>query len=105
MKDPKDNKTPDMLKSPTLTNAERQKAYRERRKKDKSQRLDVFLDEPIADMLAKLVAFGGANKSNQKTIVSDLIKKEYNRLIAVKNSKLKQFLEDEKKGTQENKAP
>ena len=90
MKDPNDQKTQDMLKEPTKTNAERQKAYREKRKSLDSQRLEVFIDRGVADMLANMI---GAAGDTQKAILSALIEKEYRRLYAVKNSKLKKYID------------
>ena len=48
MKDPNDKKTQDMLKEPPKSNAERQKAYREKRKSLDSQRLEVFIDKSVS---------------------------------------------------------
>jgi hypothetical protein len=89
MKDPNDKKTQDMLKEPPKSNAERQKAYREKRKSLDSQRLEVFIDKSVSDMLADMV---GAAGESQKAILTALIEKEYKRLYAVKNSKLKSTL-------------
>jgi hypothetical protein len=64
MKDANDKKTIDMLKPAPLTNSERQKAYRERRKSDASQRLDVYLDKSVSDQLADIVgAVGGVKRT------------------------------------------
>ena len=90
MKDPNDQKTQDMLKEPPKSNAERQKAYREKRKSLDSQRLEVFIDRGVADMLANMI---GAAGDTQKAILSALIEKEYRRLYAVKNSKLKKYID------------
>lgn len=90
MKDPNDKKTQDMLKEPPKSNAERQKAYREKRKSLDSQRLEVFIDRGVADMLANMI---GAAGDTQKAILSALIEKEYRRLYAVKNSKLKKYID------------
>ena len=90
MKDPNDKKTQDMLKEPPKSNAERQKAYREKRKSLDSQRLEVFIDKTVSDMLAGPV---GAAGDTQKAILSALIEKEYRRLYAVKNSKLKKYID------------
>ena len=90
MKDPNDQKTQDMLKEPPKTNAERQKTYREKRKSLDSQRLEVFIDRGVADMLANMI---GAAGDTQKAILSALIEKEYRRLYAVKNSKLKKYID------------
>ena len=89
MKDANDKKTIDMLKPAPLTNSERQKAYRERRKSDASQRLDVYLDKSVADQLADIVGAVGESKD----VLTRLIDKEYKRLYAVKNSKLKKYIE------------
>ena len=97
MKDLNDSKTLDMLKPATLTNAQRQRAYRERRKNDDSQRLDVYLDKSVADLLADIVAAVG---DSQKDVLTHLIEKEYKRLYAVKNSKLKKYIESKNKGTE-----
>ena len=93
MKDLNDSKTLDMLKPAPLTNAQRQRAYRERRKNDDSQRLDVYLDKSVADKLSDIV---GAVGDSQKDVLSRLIEKEYKRLYAVNNSKLKKYVEDKK---------
>lgn len=90
VKDMKDKKTQDMLKEPPKSNAERQKAYREKRKSLDSQRLEVFIDRGVADMLANMI---GAAGDTQKAILSALIEKEYRRLYAVKNSKLKKYID------------
>lgn len=90
MKDANDKKTIDMLKPAPLTNSERQKAYRERRKSDESQRLDVYLDKSVSDQLADIV---GAVGGSQKDVLTRLIDKEYKRLYAVKNSRLKKYIE------------
>ena len=90
MKDPNDQKTQDMLKEPAKTGAERQKAYREKRKSLDSQRLEVFIDKGVSDMLADMV---GAAGESQKAILTALIEKEYKRLYAVKNSKLKKYID------------
>lgn len=97
MKDAKDTKTIDMLKPAPLTNAERQRVYRERRKSDDSQRLDVYLDKSVANQLADIV---GAVGDSQKDVLTRLIEKEYRRLYAVKNSKLKQYVDRKNKGTE-----
>ena len=97
MKDANDKKTIDMLKPAPLTNSERQKAYRERRKSDASQRLDVYIDKSIADKLADIV---GAVGDSQRDVLTRLIEKEYRRLYAVKNSKLKQYVDGKNKGTE-----
>ena len=76
MKDANDKKTIDMLKPAPLTNSERQKAYRERRKSDASQRLDVYLDKSVSDQLADIV---GAVGGSQKDVLTRLIEKEYNK--------------------------
>ena len=73
MKDANDKKTIDMLKPAPLTNSERQKAYRERRKSDASQRLDVYLDKSVSDQLADIV---GAVGGSQKDVLTRLIDKE-----------------------------
>mgnify|MGYP003609794193 FL=1 len=93
MKDLNDSKTLDMLKPAPLTNAQRQRAYRERRKNNNSQRLDVYLDKVVADKLADIV---GAVGASQKDVLSRLIEKEYKRLYAVNNSKLKKYVESKK---------
>lgn len=90
MKDPNDKKTQDMLKEPPKTNAERQKEYRKKRKSLDSQRLEVFIDRGVADMLANMI---GAAGESQKAILTALIEKEYKRLYAVKNSKLKKYID------------
>ena len=88
MKDPNDQKTQDMLKEPPKTNEKKKKAYREKRKSLDSQRLEVFIDKGVSDMLANMV---GAAGESQKDILTALIEKEYKRLYAVKNSKLKKY--------------
>ncbi len=93
MKDSNDKKTIDMLKPAPKTNAERQRAYRERIKNNNSQRLDVYLDKAISDKLADIV---GAVGDSQKDVLSRLIEKEYKRLYAVNNSKLKKYVESKK---------
>ena len=97
MKDSNDKKTIDMLKPAPKTNAERQRAYREKIKNNNSQRLDVYLDKSVADLLADIVAAVG---DSQKDVLTHLIEKEYTRLYAVKNSKLKKYLESKNKGTE-----
>ena len=59
MKDSNDKKTIDMLKPAPKTNAERQRAYRQRIKNNNSQRLDVYLDKAVADKLADIVFLNG----------------------------------------------
>ena len=66
------------------------KAYREKRKSLDSQRLEVFIDKSVSDMLAGMV---GAAGESQKAILTALIEKEYKRLYAVKNSKLKKYID------------
>lgn len=97
MKDERENKNLDLSRSAPLTNAERQKAYRERRKSENNQRLDVYIDEAVAAKFADIVAVAG---DSQKDVLTSLIEKEYKRLYAVKNSKLKQYVE----GKAENNA-
>ena len=97
MKDSNDKKTIDMLKPAPKTNAERQRAYREKIKNNNSQRLDVYLDKSVADLLADIVAAVG---DSQKDVLTHLIEKEYKRLYAVKNSKLKKYIESKNKGTE-----
>lgn len=93
MKDPNDNKTQDMLKAAPLTNAQRQKAYREKRKSIDSHRLEVFIDKAVSDKLADIV---GVTGDTQKSVLMALIEKEYKRLYTVKNSKLKKYVESKK---------
>ncbi|MBV6575041.1 hypothetical protein JL980_20295, partial [Acinetobacter baumannii] len=62
MKDPNDKKTQDMLKEPPKSNAERQKEYREKRKSLDSQRLEVFIDKSVSDMLADIVGAAGESQ-------------------------------------------
>ena len=97
MKDSNDKKTIDMLKPAPKTNAERQRAYREKIKNNNSQRLDVYLDKSVADLLADIVAAVG---DSQKDVLTHLIEKEYKRLYAVKNSKLKKYIESKNKVTE-----
>ena len=67
MKDSNDKKTIDMLKPAPKTNAERQRAYREKIKNNNSQRLDVYLDKSVADKLADIVAAVGLASHFAKT--------------------------------------
>ena len=97
MKDSNDKKTIDMLKPAPKTNAERQRAYREKIKNNNSQRLDVYLDKSVANQLADIV---GAVGDSQRDVLTRLIEKEYRRLYAVKNSKLKQYVDGKNKGTE-----
>ena len=97
MKDVEDVDTLELpFKHAPLSNSERQKAYRERRKSDKSQRLDVYIDADVAGRLADMV---GAAEESQKDVLTRLIEKEYKRLYAVKNRKLKLYVENKKQGT------
>ena len=90
-KDLNDNKTQDLLAVAKMTNADRQKAYREKQKSLENKRLNMTLDKDVADKLADMV---NCFNDTQKAIMQRLIIKEYNRMYGVKNSKLKQYTEN-----------
>ena len=90
-KDLNDNKTQDLLAVAKTTNADRQKAYREKQKSLENKRLNMTLDKDVADKLADMV---NCFNDTQKAIMQRLIIKEYNRMYGVKNSKLKQYTEN-----------
>lgn len=77
----------------------RQKEYKERQKQEKSVRLEVLLPEGVGQMLDALVASeppkkGKKPKKSKKDVVAHLIEKEYKRMYALKNSRLKKYLDE-----------
>lgn len=77
----------------------RQKEYKERQKLEKSARLEVLLPERVGQMLDALVASepqknGKKPKRSKKDVVAHLIEKEYKRMYALKNSRLKKYLDE-----------
>ena len=90
MKDKADKKTIDMLKEPAKTGAERQKAYRERlRKQHKAVRLDLMLDSAVMAQLQGIMRFMGEGK---KEVLNRLISAEFTRIVNQPDFKLEQIL-------------
>ena len=84
----------------------RQKEYKERKKLEKSARLEVLLPEAVGQMLDALVASepqktGKKPKKSKKDVVAHLIEKEYKRMYALKNSRLKKYLDQTSGGKNE----
>lgn len=94
--------TGDLFKEPPKDLKTRQREYKERQKANKTVRLDVLLPEGVGDMLEALV--GLDDKKSKKAVVAHLIKKEYARLYALKNSKLKKYVDSKKGGTDKSEA-
>lgn len=87
MKDSADNKTIDMLKPVPKTSAERQRAYRERKKlissKDDSRkisRLDMYITAHANRQLDDILELHG--NISKKELIEKLIGEEYHRLIS-----------------------
>ena len=90
MKDKADKKTIDMLKEPAKTGAERQKAYRERlRKQHKAVRLDLMLDSAVMSQLEGIMQVMGEGK---KEVLTRLISAEFKRIVNQPDFKLEQIL-------------
>jgi hypothetical protein len=90
MKDKADKKTIDMLKEPAKTGAERQKAYRERlRKQHKAVRLDLMLDSAVMAQLQGIMMAMGEGK---KEVLNRLISAEFKRIVNQPDFKLEQIL-------------
>ena len=90
MKDKADKKTIDMLKEPAKTGAERQKAYRERlRKQHKAVRLDLMLDSAVMAQLQVIMMAMGEGK---KEVLNRLISAEFKRIVNQPDFKLEQIL-------------
>lgn len=80
-KDKGDKKTVDMFKESPKTNTQRQQAYRERKKAEKGQRLDMMINLETAVQLDALSQFFGVSK---KETVEKLIQGEF---IGLSNTK------------------
>ena len=90
MKDKADKKTIDMLKEPAKTGAERQKAYRERLKKQHTAvRLDLMLDSAVMAQLEGIMMTMGEGK---KEVLNRLISAEFTRIVNQPDFKLEQIL-------------
>ena len=90
MKDKADKKTIDMLKEPAKTGAERQKAYRERlRKQHKAVRLDLMLDSAVMAQLQGIMMAMGEGK---KEVLNRLISAEFKRIVNQPDFKVEQIL-------------
>jgi hypothetical protein len=81
-KDNHDKKTGDMFKESPKTNAQRQQAYRERKKAERGQRLDMMIDLETAVQLDALSQFFGVSK---KETVLNLIQGEFKGLSNTKD--------------------
>jgi len=86
----------------------RQKEYKDRQKLIKSVRLDVLIPDGVGQMLDALVASEPQKnektpKKSKKDVVARLIEKEYKRMYALKNSRLKKYL-DESNGDNKKEA-
>lgn len=90
MKDKADKKTIDMLKEPAKTGAERQKAYRERlRKQHKAVRLDLMLDSAVMAQLQGIMMAMGEGK---KEVLNRLISAEFKRIVNQPDFKVSQII-------------
>ena len=90
MKDKADKKTIDMLKEPAKTGAERQKAYRERLKKQHTAvRLDLMLDSAVMAQLEGIMMTMGEGK---KEVLNRLISAEFKRIVNQPDFKVEQIL-------------
>lgn len=88
MKDIHDNKTIDAFKQKPMTNAERQKRYREQKRKQRYEhsgavRMDMFISSEADIKLASLLKYfkmlhGNASK---KELIERLIHEEYQRYV------------------------
>lgn len=82
VKDNHDKKTSDMFKELPKTNAQRQQAYRERKKAEKGQRLDMMIDLETAVQLDALSQFFAVSK--RETVIK-LIQGEFKGLNNTKD--------------------
>jgi hypothetical protein len=90
MKDKADKQTIDMLKEPRKTGAERQKAYRERlRKQHTAVRLDLMLDSAVMSQLEGIMMAMGEGK---KEVLNRLISAEFKRIVNQPDFKVEQIL-------------
>ena len=90
MKDKADKKTIDMLKEPAKTGAERQKAYRERLKRQHTAvRLDLMLDSVVMAQLEGIMQVTGEGK---KEVLNRVIAAEFKRIVNQPDFKLEQIL-------------
>lgn len=88
MKDKADNKTIDQSEKKSLTNAERQRAYRQRKKnatygsKDCAVRLDSYISSYTDICLASLIKFYSLQGNmTKKELLERLIKQEYDKQL------------------------
>ena len=91
MKDAVDNKTIDMLKPAAKTNAERQKAYREKQKSEIGRRIDMRVDLSTHHRLESLALYG--NKTMKELLVG-LVEAEYCKQLNAKDGNFDKFLKD-----------
>ena len=82
VKDNHDKKTSDMFKELPKTNAQRQQAYRERKKAERGQRLDMMIDLETAVQLDALSQFFAVSK--RETVIK-LIQGEFKGLNNTKD--------------------
>ena len=89
MKDKADKKTIDMLKEPAKTGAERQKAYRERLKRQHTAvRLDLMLDSVVMAQLEGIMQYHGLGK---KEALNKLIENEFRQIVNQPDFKIEQI--------------
>ena len=84
MKDTADTKTIDMLKPTAKTSAERQRAYRERKKISATyeKRLDMYISEDAATHMRSLDDYFSLHGNiTQKELIERLLKEEYIRHV------------------------
>lgn len=76
------------------TIADRQQKYREKQSKNGARRLDMILGASEAHYLDMLSLHGNKTK---KQMISELLEREYSRLLNVKESSFEQFVASENK--------
>ena len=91
MKDAADNKTIDMLKPAAKTNAERQKAYREKQKSEIGRRIDMRVDLSTYNRLESLALYGN---ESMKSVLMRLVEVEYRKQLNAKDGNFDKFLKD-----------
>ena len=91
MKDAADNKTIDMLKPAAKTNAERQKAYREKQKSEIGRRIDMRVDLSTYNRLESLALYGN---ESMKSVLMRLVEVEYSKQLNAKDGNFDKFLKD-----------
>lgn len=91
MKDTADNKTSDMFKAEPKSNAERQKAYRQRQKENSGKRIDMHVDISTYNRLESLALYGN---ESMKEVIMRLIESEYRKQLNAQDGKFDKFLND-----------